>query len=628
MSSLLNIGTRALVANQVALATTGHNITNANTAGYSRQTAVLNQVPGQYIGNGYIGRGVEVADIERSHSDFLTRQASVAQSIQAMDRTRADQLNALQDIFQGGSSGLGAAVNDTLNAFSDVASVPTDLTARNILLTRADALATRFQDAQQRLTELRTGVGSQLGDSVRSVNALAERIGTLNEQVSRTQGLGHSPNDLLDQRDQALRELNQQVQASTIAANDGTLSVFIGNQALVLGTSAAKVSLLTDPDGSARLSVARGPLVTTIDPATLTGGVAAGLLRFQNTDLVEASDQIGRMALAIGTELNAQHRLGVDLNGASGRDLFKPIPIPNAVPQPGNSGNAVLRTTVSDAGALVASSYYVAFDASGGIDVKRLSDGKLSHFAGAMPIRFDGLQFDLDSGAPAGGDGFVVKPYADAAGAMRSALTSPRELAVASPVQARVGSGNSGTLAVGGLAATRADANLGASVTLTFTGSGTFDVTGSGTTDPTGVPYTPGRPIEFNGWSLNLQGVPKPGDSITIEATTPAFSRLNAGNAGALLALRDKAMFDGAAMADGHALLLANVGVRTQSAHYAAQVSTSIAAGLESQRSSVAGVNLDEEAARLLQYQQAYQASAKMIQVAQNVFDTLLRELN
>lgn len=628
MNSLLNIGTRALLANQVALATTGHNIANANTVGYSRQTAVMNQVPGRYTGSGYIGQGVEVADIERAHSDFLTRQASLAQSIQAMDSTRADRLGALQDIFKGGASGLGAAVNDTLNAFSDVASVPTDLTARNVVLTRADELATRFQDAHQRLSDLRAGVGAQLGDSIRTVNALAERIGSLNEQVARTQGLGHSPNDLLDQRDQAVRELNQQAQTSTVAANDGTLSIFIGNQALVLGASAAKVSLQTNADGGVRLAVTRGPLATTIDPDTLGGGVAAGLLRFQNTDLADTNDQLGRMALAISTELNAQHRLGVDLNGTTGRDLFKPITIAEATPLPSNSGNAVLRTTVTDASALVASSYAIAFDASGSIDVKRLSDGRWSHFASAMPIQLDGLQFDLDSGSAAGGDAFIVKPYADAAGAMQSALTSPRELAVASPVQARIGSGNDGTLAVGALAATRVDPDLGATVTLTFTSNGTFDVSGSGTGNPGGVPYTAGQPIEFNGWSLNLHGVPKPGDSITVEATTPAFSRLNAGNASALLALRDKAVFDGASMSDGYATLMSKVGVRTQSAQYAADVSTSIAAGLETERSSAAGVNLDEEAARLLQYQQAYQASAKMIQVAQNVFDSLLRGMN
>ena len=116
MSSLLNVGARALLANQVALSTTGHNIANASTVGYSRQTAVLQQVPGQYTGSGYIGKGVEVQTIERSHNEFLTRQAALAQSVQAMDATRADRLVSLEDIFQGGTSGLGAAVNDMLNA--------------------------------------------------------------------------------------------------------------------------------------------------------------------------------------------------------------------------------------------------------------------------------------------------------------------------------------------------------------------------------------------------------------------------------------------------------------------------------------------------------------------------------
>ena len=178
------------------------------------------------------------------------------------------------------------------------------------------------------------------------------------------------------------------------------------------------------------------------------------------------------------------------------------------------------------------------------------------------------------------------------------------------------------------LAANAADSNLGATVTLTFNAGGTFDVSGSGTGNPSGLSYTAGRPIEFNGWSLTLQGMPRPGDTVTVQAAAPGYTTLNAGNAGALLGLRDKALFDGAPTSDGYAALMAKVGVRVQSAQYTAEVSTSIAGSLEAERSNVAGVNLDEEAAKLLQYQQAYQASAKMIQIAQNIFDSLLREMN
>jgi flagellar hook-associated protein 1 FlgK len=626
--SLLNVGARALLANQVALSTTGHNIANASTVGYSRQTAVMGQVAGQYTGSGYIGKGVEVTTIERAHNEFLTRQAAAAQSVQAMDETRAARLSSLEDIFKGGKTGLGAAVSDLLNAFSDIASTPTDVTARNVVITRADEMAARMRDAQTRLDDLQKGVNSQLGDAVRSINGLAARLATLNEQIARASGGGQSPNDLLDQRDQLLRELNQQVQTTTVQADDGSLSVFVGSQALVLGNKAAQVAMSTDDANQSKLTLMRSGLATTIDEATLGGGAVAGLLRFQNSDLAEARDGLGRMALTLTTEINAQHRLGVDLDGNPGGDFFKPIAIPDAMGAASNTGNAVIGATVSNTSALSASSYQLKFGAGGSIEVQRLSDGKTTSFTGPMPIEIDGLKLDLKSGNAAEGDSFVLKPYASAAGDMATVLRSARGLAAGSPVEARVGTGNTGGMAVGSLAATSANANLSQPVTLTFNGAGGFDVSGNGTGNPTSVPYVAGQPISYNGWTIVLSGTPKAGDTITVQAATTAYGGSNAGNAQALLALRDKTVFDGAPMTDGYAALMAQVGVRSQSAQYAAEISSSIATSLETDRTSQAGVNLDEEAAKLLQYQQAYQASSKMIQIAQSIFDSLLQNMN
>lgn len=626
--SLLNVGARALLANQVALSTTGHNIANASTVGYSRQTAVMGQVAGQYTGSGYIGKGVEVTTIERAHNEFLTRQAAAAQSVQAMDETRAARLSSLEDIFKGGKTGLGAAVSDLLNAFSDIASAPTDVTARNVVITRADEMAARMRDAQTRLDDLQKGVNSQLGDAVRSINGLAGRLATLNEQIARASGGGQSPNDLLDQRDQLLRELNQQVQTTTVQADDGSLSVFVGSQALVLGNKAAQVAMSTDDANQSKLTLMRSGLSTTIDEATLGGGAVAGLLRFQNSDLAEARDGLGRMALTLTTEINAQHRLGVDLDGNPGGDFFKPIAIPDAMGAASNTGNAVIGATVSNTSALSASSYQVKFGAGGSIEVQRLSDGKTTSFTGPMPIEVDGIKLDLKAGSAAAGDSFVLKPYASAAGDMATVLHSARGLAAGSPVEARVGTGNTGGMSVGSLAATSANASLNQPVTLTFNGAGGFDVAGNGTGNPTSVPYVAGQPISFNGWTIVLSGTPKAGDTITVQAATTAYGGSNAGNAQALLALRDKTVFDGAAMTDGYAALMAQVGVRSQSAQYAAEISSSIATSLETDRTSQAGVNLDEEAAKLLQYQQAYQASSKMIQIAQSIFDSLLQNMN
>ena len=627
MSSLLNVGARALLANQIALATTGHNIANASTVGYSRQTAVMSQLAGQYIGNGYIGKGVTVSGIERSHSEFLTRQAALAQSVAAMDTTRADRLASLEDIFQGGTSGLGAAVNDMLNAFSDVTSAPTDITARNVVIARADEMAARFRNAQTRIDDLQGGVNDQLGDAVQSINALARQIADLNAQIVRAPGGPDSPNDLLDQRDQAVRALNEQVQATSVTADDGSLSVFVGGQALVLSASAAPVSLVPGEGGALQVAITRGSLTSIVDENSVGGGAVAGLLRFQNTDLAEARNSLGRMALTLTSEVNAQHRLGIDLDGHAGGDFFQPIALPAGLPGATNTGNAQVGASVGNAAALVASDYQLVFGAAGSVQVKRLSDGQVSSFPGPMPVQIDGLSLNLASGTAAVGDSFVLRPFAGAAGAVATALASPRELAAASAVQASGSATNTGSVKIASLAATSANPNLQASVTLTFTAAGTFDVTGTGTGNPTGQAYAAGQPITFNGWRLTLSGTPRPGDTLTVTAASTGYSALNAGNAGALLALRDKAVFDGAAMSDGYAALMAQVGVRSQSAQYAAGISGSIASTLETERTSVAGVNLDEEAAKLLQYQQAYQASAKMIQIAQNIFDSLLQNM-
>ena len=282
--------------------------------------------------------------------------------------------------------------------------------------------------------------------------------------------------------------------------------------------------------------------------------------------------------------------------------------------------------TVADATLLVASQYELQFTGAAAGSVVRLSDGQVTTFAG-VPITIDGLVFQITSGAAAVGDEFRLNPYGSAPASLNTAFSSARSLAVASPVEARTGIANTGGLAVQSLQAKAVNVNMTATVTLTFNGAGTFDVVGTGTGNPTGVSYTSGQAISYNGWALTLKGAPQAGDTYTVQIATPGFSTRNAGNADAMLALRDVAMFDGAALTDGYAGLMAEVGATVQSSKLAAGVSQSIATNIEKDRAGVSGVNLDEEAAKLLQFQQAYQASAKMIQIAQNIFDTLIQNL-
>jgi len=637
MSGILNVGTRALVANQTVLQTVGNNIANVNTPGYSRQNALLETVEGQFTGGGYVGKGVDVSAIERNYSAFLTRQATLAGSVSAADTTRADKLKLLEEVFQGGSNGLGAAVNDMLNAFSDVTSAPTDLTARTVALTRVSETAARMRSASSTLDDLQLGVRQEMEQKISSINSLAQSISVVNDKIARAQGNGQTPNDLLDQRDQLVRELNRYVQTSSVNASDGTVSVFLaGSQALILGNQVAEVTLTTDAFGDPlrnQLAINRDGVLIGLNESMLGGGEVAGLLRFQNNDLAEARNLLGRMTLAISTSMNDQHKLGLDLDGNAGGNLFTPTDLNVAgtlLKPPTQTASTTLTLSINDVTKWVASDYEMSFSSGTAGVITRKSDGLVAafDFGVTSPVVIDGLSIAKDAVAANAGDRFLIKPFVTSASNIREEFSSPRALAVASPVAGQMGTSNTGSLQLAQLLArTNPPANV--PVTLTFTGTNTYTRSDTGATVHA---YLSGQSIDASaippsGWSLTLQGSPKAGDTFTVLAQPVAIRNLNAGNAQAIMNLRDVAMFDGAALTDGYAGLIAQVGIRTQSANYAAEVSTTIAANLETDRTGVSSVNLDEEASKLLQYQQAYQASAKVIQIAQNIFDTLIQTI-
>jgi flagellar hook-associated protein 1 FlgK len=322
----------------------------------------------------------------------------------------------------------------------------------------------------------------------------------------------------------------------------------------------------------------------------------------------------------------------------------------------GNSPGYTLTLSLEDHTKLAASDYAVNFTSATGGSMTRRSDntqigftytaatGKFLFQTAAGPVTgttFDGLSFATAAGTTvAGGHSFLLKPFSAAASNVSAEFSTPRSLAVASPVAGKMGATNTGSLQVSALVA-RDNPLASVPVVITFTGANTYTRSDdavntyayvSGTAIeanlPSNYPTTPYTYAALDNWSLTLQGIPKIGDTFTVEAQPAAFRNLNSGNAGAMMALRDVATFDGASLTDGYAGLIAQIGIRSQSASYTAGVSSAIASSLEKDRTAVSGVNLDEEAAKLLQYQQAYQASAKVIQIAQGIFDTLIQTIS
>lgn len=652
----MNIGVSALLTNQQALNTTSHNIANANSAGYSRQTISTTAVVGQNTGSGYIGSGVQVTTVMRNYNALLDKQSNAASAASAADAIRYQSLMQMQDIYSGGDSSLGSAINSMMNAFADVEAAPSDSTARNVVLTRMSELTARFRSASATLDEQEYATKQQLANDVTLVNTLASQVASLNTQISRSLASGHQPNDLLDQRDQLIREINQYVQTTQVDGNNGSINLFVGgSQALVLGSSAGQLSVAetTEYPGSGKLSLyfsqPNGEQVE-LTANMVGGGEIAGLLKFNNDDLVVGRNLLGRQALAIGSELNQQNKLGLTLSGNYGTDLFKLTTQTQGwsnitgydVSNPATSATA----TVTDTRSLVASDYKILFDGSSNAQLIRISDGKTTNLpidpVNGIDAQVDGLQFSVPATVTASatqGQSILFQPFSAAADEIQPLVHNPNDLAVSSAVTAKITQGNQGTLQMSNLRATDLAGipAQDAPVRITFDGAGnysyqTYDpATSSWSAPSAAAPYTSGQAIQINGWNITLTGTPANGDTVDVGNALDLGDgyKLNAGNASAFLALRDATIFDGGTtLSDGFSSAMAVIGTRTQSAKYAAQLSQTVANNLNADRTAVSGVNLDEEAARLLQYQQAYQASAKIIQTAQSLFDSVLNAVS
>jgi flagellar hook-associated protein 1 FlgK len=648
-SPLLSLGIKAMAANYAALQTTGHNISNANVAGYSRQKVELVTTQGQFTGAGFFGRGVDVATVTRSHNAFLTAEARRSASLAAMDGTRQQQLKLLENVFKTGEAGLGHAVSSLLNGMSDLSSSPADLSVRQVVLTRASELATRFAGAGQQLDDLQNALSAELRTHVSGINQLARAVALANDKIASLRGLGQPANDVLDERDRLIARLADLVQVSTIEAEDGTLGVFIaGGQRLVLGVEAAELAVRAHPDDPRRvaLGMVNGPQVNLLDPGTLGGGKVPGLLRFQDIDLVDGRNLVGRLAAEAALAINQQQQRGLNLLGSDPTPALFALTPPRALPNANNArdasgvplGQLQLRFT-AEPGALKASDYAVAQDPAvpGNWLITRLVGGQPStdpadrqSFAGPSTI-FQGLEIDWGATPPQPGDRFLLQTVSRSANDLSAVLRDPRDLAAASALVATAPSGNAGTLQVGALTVTATPLPWGASSqTLSFTQlappQNGFQYSVSSSLTGATLFWNPGEPlVGDNGWQLALSGVPADGDTLQIGATPPGALASNNGNALALLAVRDALLVDGGTLTDGYAQAMAEIGSRVQSSATTAAVSAAVAEQAELKRASETGVNLDEEAARLIQFQQAYQASAKMLQVAQSLFDTLLQ---
>ena len=646
VSPLISLGMRAMAASYAGLQVTGHNIANASVEGYSRQKVVLTTPEGQFTGAGFFGRGVMVQSVTRSHDAMLTREAATARSLAAMDSARLTQLRRLEQVFQLGENGLGAATVELMDAFTDLANRPDDLSTRQVVLARARDLADRFTEVDDGLNAAQGGVAAAMRVSVQQINSLASGIAEANRRIADLKGLGQPANDVLDERDRLISRLAEQVQVTRMEADDGTMSVFIGGgQRLVLGREAVQLELQQDAADPSRLAVALVESGTrrVLDEGLLAGGALAGLMRFQNDDLVDARARVGQLAASVGGAVNAQQVLGLNLQPPPGTVPSQPmfaIGGPQVLPNQGNqrTGPGAFIGSVSigidDPAQLQPSEYELQESApgSGAWVLTRLRDGRQTAVVDGDVV--DGMRIDFGAPPPQPGDRFRLQPVSRAASGFEALLDDPLDVAAASPLTASASPANVGTAAVASLRMTGTPLAADATASFNFvndSGDYTWELRdGGGALIGSGAAtWTPGSTLppagtDINGFSLRLTGVPRNGDVLSVAPTPAGAVAASNGNANALQALRDAAITGGRTPIDAWSDTLADIGVRVQSGQTASTISQAVSQQAEAQRADKSEVNLDEEAARLIQYQQSYQAAAKVLQVAQTVFQQLI----
>lgn len=668
--SLLNIGMSGLSASHASLVTTGNNISNVDTVGYSRQQTVQNSKSSIQYGNVFIGTGTTLADVRRVYNSYLDAQLQTSTSLNSDAQAYLGQATQVDKLLSDSGTGVTKTLQAFFSSLQTLAGNSNDNAARQALLTNAQGLSGRFNSISQQLKQQGTYINDQLGSMAQQVNKLASTVAAYNKKISDVSGSGGTPNELLDQRNETIRQLNELV-GTQVTETEGRMDIYLGSgQPLVVGDTVNKLRVAADPADPTRSSVIMDRTGSSIDITNvMSGGEMGGLLRYRNDVLTPAVNGLGRIAMVVADQVNKQLGQGLDQNGNFGAALFNNInsaaaisqrSIANANNDPA-SGN--LNVTIQDTSKLAASDYQVTFTSATGYSVRRLSDntdmGTFTLGATPTPV-IDGFSLSLNAGPVNAGDTFKITPTRSSAADMATVMTDTKTLATAAPLTSTKAAGNDGTGAVGQPTLStsldiydpvqrlevQAAVKASMPVRMLMTSATAYEVfDAKGTSIGTGsivpgqnndlnisVPYTDaGGAAKTFKVAMTVSGSPASGDSFNV-AMTGASSTDNR-NAQALLGLQSKATIGATATSPGVSFteayggLVTTVGSLTKQGQLDATATDTIVTGARNARDSLSGVDLDEEAGNLTKYQQYYTASSQIIKTAQEIFSTLINAL-
>ena len=681
---VLAISTSGALAAQRALSTTSHNIANSTTKGYSRQQTDLVARAPTPRGNGAVGNGVIVDNVRRAFSEFVVEeQRNVSASSQALS-TQYDYTSQVDTMLSDPESGMAPAIQNFFAAMNGVADDPSSVAARQVLISEAHSLEDRFQYIDNRFEILRRGVQKDMRTTVGDINEIAEAIANVNEAIVRAREIGgNTPNDLLDQRDRLLLDLSKNVSIKSQIQDDGRLNVFIGNgQILVVGGQAAKLGVEAAPDDASEVEITfTSQSIDTTITKFLAGGKLGGMLDFKKGILDVSQNDLGRIAIGISKTFNEQHRLGMDLKNVLGENFFAELDVlaPQVKTSINNKGDVNLAAEITNLDQVSVSDYRLSYF-DGKYSLVRLMDDKLISTFSSIPqeIESEGFKLKIKSGSNIEDhDSFIIRPTVEAGQRFKVLIDDVKMVAAASPVRAFEDVANLGDGQITSVEVLGTDTELfngknkdldmplvvrfiddthyeildnkGKPIThkvaaVPATPAIKADEQGQATpaipADPASAPsitsiheYNPEKGVQVfptpEGIDLKVRfkisGNPKAGDSFHIEFNKDGIG--DNANAVELASLQDKRLLADATgtYTQVYAQLVSRVGSKTHELETSSQAQELLLQQATERREGISGVNMDEEAANLIKYQQLYKANAQVIATAKELFDTLMQ---
>ncbi|WP_250518436.1 flagellar hook-associated protein FlgK [Caballeronia sp. ATUFL_M1_KS5A] len=645
-NNIFSIGLSGLNAAQWGLTTTGQNISNAATPGYTLEKVQYQESPGQFTGSGYLGSGVQAVTVTRQYSQYLTTQVNNTQASSSAASTYYSLISQLNNLVGDPTSGISKGISNYFSGLQSVANSANSSSARQSLMSSAQTLADQINTAGQQYDQLRQSVNTQLTSAVSQINSYSQQIADLNKQINIASAGGQQPNQLLDQRDQLVTNLSSMIGVQVVQS-DGNYNVFIGNgQPLVVGGTQYGLQAVPSPSDPSELTIAyqssNGATQTAanmqyLDNSALTGGTVGGLIDFRTQTLDPAQAQLGAIATSFANQLNDQNALGLDLNGQAGGKLFSTSD-PTVISNARNKGTGVPTASIADGAQPPTNDFTVTYDGSKYTVTDPASGNTLGTIDPATETNktINGLNIDVStlSGVQKG-DSFTIQPTRGALDNFKLTTSNGAAIAAASPAVTSAATTNTGTASISSATVTSNTMTSGINLTYSASANGftsDVDVTVGTTTYTAGttIPYDAnnGLTVSAMGVSATISGTPKDGDAFAIAQNKGGTS--DGSNALAMSNLVSAKSLNGGTdtLTSSYSSYINNIGNQTNQLKATSTAQTSLLNQATSAQQSVQGVNLNEEAANLIQYQQLYQANSKVIQTAATLFQSLLGMFN